>query len=592
MTDISHDTGRYSPRRRQRRGARLVVALLAVLVSLTATASPARADDAGMATSYTVEGTVSKDGGLTVRETIAWTGEDTPPDTLTQRLATRYNQLDNAYHEYTISGLKASSGGRDLGAKVSADGTYQVITVDTSKLSGTSLTISYAVRGAALKDADVKGRKAHTTIVWRVLQGLSVPVREATGTVKMPGLIDRYSCQSGAPVAPSACRLSQGGAGGQLDPVFTDGPRGAGEMVEMTIGISSTQVAPDAVLKHEWTLDRAFSASPAALLTALAALLLGGFLVWLLHRRAGRDLDGSGDPTRIAEFSPVGPGEEEFNLLLPVRPGEVGTIADERVDPVDVTATLLDLAVRGHLIIHELPRENPHAPIDWSFERVDNDMVGGAGELRGYERLLLDAVAPRRGEDRVRVSEVSTAIGPVIPEVEDALYDEVVSEGWFERRPDSTRNRWNAMGVAAVVLAAVAAALLVAFTTLGLLGLALLGVAVALLIVGQQMPRRTARGSDVLAGLHLLAGELLYHRTDQMPPGREYEELSELIPYAVVLGGRDRWLEALAAADDDIGTPDPEDLSWYHAPDTWHLQDLPVSMGAFITTVQGRLFGR
>lgn len=585
MTDIPHDTDRHA--RRQRRLTRLVVALIALMASLVAAASPARADDAGIATSYTVEGTVAKDGGLTVRETIAWTGGDNPPASLTQRLATRYDQLDNAYYEYTISGLKASSGGRDLGAKVSTDGTYQVITVDTSKLSGKTLTISYSVRGAATKDAEVKGRKAHTTIVWRVLQGLSVPVREASGTVKMPGLIDRYSCQSGAPVAPSACRLSQGGAGGQLDPVFTDGPRGAGEMVEMTIGISSTQVSPDAVLKHEWTLDRAFSASPAALLSALAALLLGGFLVWLLHRRGGRDLEGSGEPSRIAEFSPVGPGEEEFSLLAPVRPGEVGTIADERVDPVDVTATLLDLAVRGHLIIHELPRENPHAPIDWSFERVE-----GEDELRDYERLLLDAVAPRRGEDQVKVSEISEAIGPVIPEVEDALYDEVVREGWFERRPDATRNRWNAMGVGAVVVAAVAAALLVAFTTLGLLGLALLAVAVALLVVGQQMPRRTARGSDVLAGLHLLAGELMYHRTDQMPPARAYEELSQILPYAVVLGGRERWLDALAAADDDIGTPDPEDLTWYHAPDTWDMQDLPVSMGAFVTTVQGRLFGR
>lgn len=585
-------TPQCRPRPRRALGG-LFAVLLALLMAAGATAAPARAEGGSMATAFDAVGVVSKDGGLQIRETITWGGQDEPPASLTQRLSTRYDQLDNAYYQYTITGLKASAAGAAVTSSASTEGDYRVITVDTSRLGHKPLIISYTVRGAAAKDAAVKGRKDHTTIVWRMLQGLSVPVREATGTMKIPGLVNRYSCQSGAPVAPTGCRLFQGGAGEQPDPVFTDGPRGAGEMIEMTVGIPSAQVHPDAVLKHDWTLDRAFSASPAALLAALAALLLGGLLVWLLHRRGGRDLEGTGEPTRIAEFSPVGPGAEEFKLLIPVRPGEVGTIADERVDPVDVTSTLLDLAVRGHLVIHELPRQNAHAPLDWSFERTE-----GRDELRGYEKILLDAVAPAhrhgevRSEDRLAVSGIAAAVGPLVPEVEDAMYDEVVGEGWFDRRPDSTRNRWNIIGIGAVIVAAAAAALLVAFTTMGLLGLVLLAVAVGLLVVGRQMPRRTAKGSDVLAGLHLLAGELLYHRTDQMPAGREYEELSELLPYAVVLGGKDRWLSALAAADDDIGVPDPEDLSWYHAPDTWHLQNLPVSVDAFVTTVQGQLFGR
>ena len=44
-----------------------------------------------------------------------------------------------------------------------------------------------------------------------------------------------------------------------------------------------------------------------------------------------------------------------------IRPGHVGTVADERVDPIDVTATLVDLAVRGHLLITELPRDTEFA---------------------------------------------------------------------------------------------------------------------------------------------------------------------------------------------------------------------------------------
>ena len=63
------------------------------------------------------------------------------------------------------------------------------------------------------------------------------------------------------------------------------------------------------------------------------------------------------------------------------------------------------------------------------------------------------------------------------------------------------------------------------------------------------------------------------------------------LPYAVVLGGWERWLQALVASDDD-GDADPEDLSWYHAPADWHLAELPASLDAFATTVRGRLFAR
>ena len=42
--------------------------------------------------------------------------------------------------------------------------------------------------------------------------------------------------------------------------------------------------------------------------------------------------------TRAGEFVPTGAGETEFRVVDEVRPGHVGTVADERVDPVDVTA--------------------------------------------------------------------------------------------------------------------------------------------------------------------------------------------------------------------------------------------------------------
>jgi len=76
-----------------------------------------------------------------------------------------------------------------------------------------------------------------------------------------------------------------------------------------------------------------------------------------------------------------------------------------------------------------------------------------------------------------------------------------------------------------------------------------------------------------------------------MPKGAELRELSELLPYAIVLGGADRWLDAIVASDTDEHA-DPDDLPWYQGPPNWHLRDLPNSLRNFVTTVSGSLFAR
>jgi hypothetical protein len=133
--------------------------------------------------------------------------------------------------------------------------------------------------------------------------------------------------------------------------------------------------------------------------------------------------------------------------------------------------------------------------------------------------------------------------------------------------------------------------LLAAFTTFGLIGLALVVLGLGLVFVAQEMPSRTPKGVALLQGLGALRSLLLTQPTDQMPAGRAVQELSEVLPYAIVLGGTERWLDALVATDTDAD-PDSDDLPWYHGPRDWHLSDLPESLRNFTTTVSGTLFTR
>ena len=92
------------------------------------------------------------------------------------------------------------------------------------------------------------------------------------------------------------------------------------------------------------------------------------------------------------------------------------------------------------------------------------------------------------------MSELASRVHESIGGVQNALYDEVVSNGWYERRPDATRSRWTQLALGALIVAVVVTAVLAAFTTFGLVGLALVVLALGLIFVGQEMPARTAEG--------------------------------------------------------------------------------------------------
>lgn len=552
-----------------RRALATTLAALLALVGLAA--SPAHAADA--VASYVVTGNIAPDGSLAVQATITPQGA---PKEVVQRFATRLNGLNDTDYRFTLSGVKASINGADAGASVTSDGDYQVVRIPTR--GEAPIVLDYTVTGAAFATGDT------TTVQWRLLQGLNLPVTSFDATLKIPGLFTMIDCAAGPPAHPGACGYYAGGTHEQPDPLFHDGPRGAGEVVQVVVAFPSATVAANQRTETRWSLNRAFSVAPLPLGLATALALLGGLGLWALHRRVGRDAVGAVEPALVGSFRPVGQGQSEFVLSGDVRPGEVGTLVDERVDPIDVTASVLDLAVRNHLRITQLPRASEFAPTEWEFARTES-----AAALLPYERTLLDVVAPASGVRRL--SEVGPALLAALPDIQSGLYDEVVRQGWFAARPDATRGRWSRLGWIALAIATVIAAALIAVTTFGLAGLVLVALAAGVGLVAQAMPARTASGAATLAGLGVLRGVLATQPTDEMPRGREHEELAQVLPYAVVLGSLDRWLAGLAAAD-NAAVADETELSWFHGPQGWRLADLPDSLRSFVRAFQGTLVAR
>lgn len=555
---------------------RLTAVLLVVLGVTLGAASPAHAADGQLAT-YDAKAVIDLDGTLHVEAAMTFDG--TPPASVQQVLATTERTNKDTEYRFAVSDITVKAGDAAVNATVSTTSSGVTIDIPTQGVSG-ALTLSYVVKGAAIEEPT-----GGTVVRWPLLQGLSIPVQAFTATVTAPTQFDQLDCAAGPVDAPGNCSSYTGGTFESPTPTFQQNGSRANDVVIVTLGFPAGQVAVNSDVRQLWTLGRAFSVAPLPLLVALGLLLLGALGLWLAHRRVGSDFAGVVEPVQVADFVPVAAGQTEFRVFDDVRPGAVGTLADERVDPIDITATILDLAVRGNLRITQLPKDSAHAATDWTFSRLDGDT-----DLATYEHTLRDAIAPVQGEP-VRLSNLKGSIGSVIGDVQSQLYDEVVDRGWFVQRPDATRNRWAAVGWVALAVALVVAVVLAAFTSFGLLGIALVLVALGLMAISREMPARTAKGSAVLHGLAALQANLATHPTANLSGPDAFAKISSVLPYAVVLGGTDRWLQAMAAADGD-DTPDSTELNWYYGPDDWHLSDLPASLDNFITTVQGTLFSR
>ena len=236
----------------------------------------------------------------------------------------------------------------------------------------------------------------------------------------------------------------------------------------------------------------------------------------------------------------------QFQPPRGVQPGMVGTIIDETANPIDVSATVIDLAVRGFLRIEEIGGEGVFSRTDWSLTRL---APPPDERLLPYERQLLDGIFSTRG-DVVRLSELKNTFASTLKRIQGAMYQEVVTRGWFRSSPQTQRGAWQGLGLVIAALGglmlfygrpAISAILGGGFSGGVALGIGLVVAGLIVWVLGGRMAAKTAEGSAVLAQSLGFKEYLTTAEAGQI----EFEEASNIfsryLPYAVVFGVADRW---------------------------------------------------
>ncbi|MCG5216968.1 DUF2207 domain-containing protein [Streptosporangium sp. KLBMP 9127] len=524
---------------------------LALAGTASAALSSGATSSAGTVQTDAVELELREGGVLHVKETVTFKGGP-----LTRKLITRTRYDDGHDRLFTISGFKGQGG----------------------TLAGDTITLSGG--GTATLEYDVKGVVTPINngeeLRWYAAGGWSGHVEQATVKVSGSTAIQNISCFAGQLTSAIGCTAASMDHTGVVAEFEQQG-LAAGETLTVILGYPKDASGGSPVLERRFELSNAFAVNPVTggALVGLLVLLLGG--LGLVYWTRGRDArvigheSGSLNPVQNGHFAPPDG----------VRPGQIGTLLDEQADVVDVTASIVDLAVRGYLRIDEQSRQTYDSP-DWMLLKLPEAPVSS---LLPYERALYDAIFA--GRDAVLLSDLRGSFAGDLGKVREALYHDVVTQGWFARRPDTVRTRWTTAGVVLTVTGVLATVALAWLTTYGLLGLAVIIAGAALSVGGQYMPAKTAKGAAALAHTlgfreYLAGGEL-----DQVPEAQRVELFSRYLPYAVVFDNVDRWARVVASVNGNGRQVDH--LYWYHGPAEWDLSKFAGSMRTFATTTSGAI---
>jgi hypothetical protein len=545
--------------------AALLITLTAPFVALGTL--PAQAAD-DQITAYVAEATLTKDGALQVKELVDLTAGGT---TFSRTLTTRVRSDSERDRTYGLSDVSATVNGQPAqGFQNESTDDGRRITLDVSGRS--KIVYSYTVDNVVAESTE--GRE----VSWPIVQGFGASVPKAAVTVNVP-FATWVTCIAGRVGSSMPCTSSQLAESAALQ-IEQNGVPAGGRLTFMTGLSDQASVQPNAEYKTRWTLGRAFTVDSSTLGLAVIVFgigLLGAVALWFFRGRDAAKV-GVGAPERPVLDSADGP---QFAAPDGIRPGQVGTVVDESADVVDITGTLLDLAVRNYLTIVELPRQSQFGKLDWELRRLHQ----GGPELLPYEKALLDAVFA--DGDSVVVSNLGPSLRPRLNLVREQLYADVVTQGWFTSRPDAVRNRWTTAGVVLLGAGVVLTIVLAIVSKYALVGFAVMLAGLVLALVGQVAPARTARGAAVLGRVAGLQQYLVDETSADLPQTHRLEFASRCLPYAAVLGLTEKWALEIAATDDD---DDPDaGIGWYSGPDDWHLSDIGESLSNFVTSFGGSL---
>lgn len=262
--------------------------------------------------------------------------------------------------------------------------------------------------------------------------------------------------------------------------------------------------------------------------------------------------------------------DEETNrdTIMPIytppdnlRPAEIGTIIDESVDMHDISSAIIDLAVRGYLkIIEKKEKKFLFTDTEYVFEKLKD--FNEDSSVRNYEKKILNTIFDS-GNKR-NLSDLKNKFYLAIPDIKNRIYNQLVNNGYFPRRPDKVRQLYSGIGMGISIVTLFGASFIIFFFSISVvIGLIISGILI--IIFAKYMPAKTKKGKETFYKIKGLEEYINTAEKDRIKFQENENIFEKLLPYAMTLGLAEKWTRSFA----DIYKTPP---SWYQSsnPDFIH----------------------
>lgn len=383
--------------------------------------------------------------------------------------------------------------------------------------------ISYKVAGALTYYSD------HDELYWNITgNSWTVPIVSSTAIINLPENLDssnvKLACYTGS-IGDNLTLCKTNYKSGKIT-IIADESLSINQGLTAVVGFPKNIVA---VLEPKEVIDfwQTFIGKIISFLLGLAALIWYVILpFYIIYRwlKFGRDPKSTVGVT-TAWFDP--PKTQDGKRFL--TPGEVGTLGDETVDMKDISATIVDLARRGYLIIDERKKG------DFYLVRSSPKGGGGFNSLLTYEKTILTGFFGGKKEIRIKDQELFSEVAQITNE----MYKQVVEDKLFDKNPQSTRTIYYVIAGFALFTGNIFLAI-VAF------------------IFGRVMPRKTMFGVEAKNVSFSLKNFLSSQQRQLEFQADKQMMFEKLLPFAIAFGVERIWAKRFETLN--IASP-----SWYHS---------------------------
>jgi uncharacterized membrane protein len=244
-------------------------------------------------------------------------------------------------------------------------------------------------------------------------------------------------------------------------------------------------------------------------------------------------------------------------------PGECGALVDNEAAMSDITATLVDLAVKGYLTIEQA--EETHMlglshnkeytfhlrkpPAEWTAARP-------------HEQEMLNALFDAGATTDVRLADLQNHFYTHLPAIRERIFSALMGDGYYFHRPDTTKVAYIGAGVTLGIVFFIGSDILQRITGISSPTWSITGILSGFIICafGWFMSSRTTEGERTLE--RVLGFEEFLGRVekDQIARLESRPELFEkFLPYAMALHVEKKWVQAFSG----IALQPPQ---WFQAP--------------------------